>query len=70
MFNPQMILQFRQFMNNPQAMLKKIGVPQDIQGNPQAIIQHLMDNGKITQSDYNIAVQNAKQFQQMYGKIS
>ena len=65
MINTQMILQFKQFMNNPQAMLQKMGVPQDIQSNPQAIIQHLMDNGKLTQAQYSQLQQQAKQFQSM-----
>lgn len=65
MFNPQMILQFRQFMNNPQAMLQKMGVPQDIQNNPQAIIQHLMDTGRLNQDQYTQIQSKAKQFQSM-----
>lgn len=65
MFNPQTVLQFKQFMNNPQAMLQKMGVPQDIQGNPQAIIQHLMNTGRLSQDQYTQLQSQAKQFQSM-----
>ena len=65
MFNPQTVLQFKQFMSNPQAMLQKMGVPQDIQGNPQAIIQHLMNTGRLSQDQYTQLQQQAKQFQSM-----
>lgn len=65
MINPQTVLQFKKFMNNPQAMLQKMGIPQGMQNNPQAIIQYLMDNGKLTQEDYNRAIKKAGEFQKM-----
>lgn len=36
----------------------------DNQGNPDTIIQNLMQQGKITQEQYNQALQQAKQIQQ------
>lgn len=68
MFNPQTVLQFKQFMNNPQAMLQKMGIPQGMQNNPQAIIQYLMDNGKLTQAQYSQLHAQAKQFQAMLNR--
>jgi hypothetical protein len=52
-------------MNNPQAMLQKMGIPQGMQNNPQAIIQYLMDNGKLTQAQYSQLHAQAKQMQEM-----
>ena len=65
MINPQTLIQFKQFIQNPQAMMQKMGIPADMQGNPQAIIQHLMDNGKLTQAQYSQLQAQAKQFQAM-----
>ena len=65
MMNPQTIMQFRQFMNNPQAYLPKMGMPQNIQNNPQAMIQYLMDNGKLTQDQYQQFQSQARQLQAM-----
>ena len=65
MINPQMLLQFRQFMNNPAAYLQKMGMPQDIQNNPQAMIQHLMNSGKLSQDQYTQLQAQAKQIQSM-----
>lgn len=49
-----------QIKSNPMAMLGKYGVPQDIANNPQATVQFLMNTGKISQEQYNNAVQTAK----------
>ena len=59
------IMQFKQFMQNPNQYLQQMGVPQNLQNNPGAVIQHLMDNGKITQEQYNMLQQRAKQIQSM-----
>ena len=62
MINPQMINQFRQFMANPMQYMRQIG----IQGNdPQAIIQNLMDTGRLSQDQYTQLQQQAKQIQSM-----
>lgn len=42
------------------AMLGQFGVPQNISNDPQAIIQNLMNNGKVTQDQYNNAMQMAR----------
>ena len=49
-----MIRQFQQF----QQMFK---------GDPRAQIQQLLNSGKVSQNDYNRAVQMAQQFQRMIG---
>lgn len=51
----QMLRQFQQFQNS-------------FRGNPQQQIQQLMSSGKITQAQYDQAVQMAQQFQQMLGR--
>lgn len=40
---------------------------QGFQGNPQQMIQQMMNSGKISQEQYNRAVQMAQQFQKMFG---
>lgn len=71
-----MIRQFGGFMNNPMQMLmqKKINVPQNMIGNPQAIMQHMMNTGMLNQQQYNAARMTAQQaqsnpmFQQLMGR--
>lgn len=59
--NPFQLLQMvQQLKANPMAMLGQFGVPQNISNDPQAVIQNLMNNGKITQDQYNNAMQMAK----------
>lgn len=36
-------------------------------GNPQQMIQQLLNSGKVTQQQYNEAVKTAQQFQKMFG---
>lgn len=40
---------------------------QNFRGNPQEQVQQLLNSGRITQADYNRAVQMAQQFQRMFG---
>ena len=59
--NPFQLLQMvQQLKSNPMAMLGQFGVPQNISNDPQAVIQNLMNNGKITQDQYNQAMQMAR----------
>ena len=61
MNNPiQMISQIRQ---NPIQFLasKGLNIPQNIANNPNAIIQHLMNSGKVSQEQYNQAIKMAEQ---------
>ena len=52
-FNPNMLMQFMQFRNN-------------FRGNPQQMVQQMLQNGSITQAQYQNAVQMAQQLQQMF----
>ena len=65
MFNPQLITQFRQFMQNPTQYMNQMNIPSQLQNNPQGIIQYLMDTGKINQSQFNQIQATARQFQNM-----
>lgn len=71
-----MMKQFNGFRGNPMQMImqSKLNIPQNMQGNPQQIIQHMMNNGQLTQEQYNAAANMAQQirsnpmFGQMLGK--
>lgn len=58
-----MMRQFNGFMGNPlQMMMKnKLNVPSNIQKNPSAILQYMMDNGMLSQSQLNQASKMAQQ---------
>lgn len=59
--NPmQMLMQLK---SNPLALLSKAGfnVPQNL-NDPQAIIQHLMNSGQISQQQLTMAQQQAQNF--------
>ncbi len=59
--NPMQIMQMLpQLKNNPMSVLGGLGVPQSMAKNPQAVIQNLMNSGKISQEQYNQAMQMAK----------
>lgn len=59
--NPMQLMQMLpQLKSNPMAILGQMGVPQNISNNPQAVIQNLMNSGRITQSQYDQAMQMAK----------
>lgn len=59
--NPMQMLS--QLKSNPFGMLRKAGfnVPENI-NNPQAIIQHLMNSGQLTQQQLTKAQQAAQNF--------
>lgn len=65
MINPQMINQVKQFLNNPQQMIQQMGIPKEFQNNPQGMIQKLMNDGKLSQAQYNQLQQTARQIQSM-----
>lgn len=59
--NPlQMMNMVNQLKSNPMSILGQFGVPQNISNDPQAIIQNLMNSGKISQQQYNNAMQMAR----------
>lgn len=55
---------FRTLAQNPaQYAVQKMGVPQNIAGNPDVIVQQLMSEGKLSQQQYNAARQAAQKIQ-------
>ena len=52
--NGNMLQRFQQFRQN-------------FHGNPQQQVQQLLNSGKVSQQQYNQAVQIAQQFQRMFG---
>lgn len=52
-FNPNMLMQFAQFANS-------------FRGNPQQIVQQMLQSGQISQEQYQNAVRMADQFSQMF----
>ena len=64
MMNNNIFGMLQQLQNNPMAMLsQKFNIPQDIDVNdPNAIIQHLMNTGQVSQQAYNNARNMAMTF--------
>ena len=59
--NPMQLMQMLpRLKSNPMAILGQMGVPQNISNNPRAIVQNLMNSGKVSQDQYNQAMQIAK----------
>lgn len=54
---------FRQLASNPQQYMINQGIPADIAGNPNAIIQKMMSEGKLSQEQYNNARKAASMIQ-------
>ncbi|WP_407384970.1 hypothetical protein [Ruminococcus sp.] len=63
MNNPMNFIQMlNQLKSNPLAILsQRYNIPQTM-NNPNDIIQHLMNTGQVSQSQYNAASQAAKQY--------
>lgn len=61
--HPQPQNQFNQFMQNPAFFLSQRGlnIPQNIQNNPKAIIQNMLNTGAVSQDRFNSALQLLKQ---------
>lgn len=66
--------QFRGFMQNPAQMLtSRLGIPNNLANDPNGAIQWLMNNGKLSQEQYNKArelagqIQSNPQFNQIMG---
>jgi RIO-like serine/threonine protein kinase len=65
MMKPNIIAMFQQFMGNPMQMMQRSGlnIPQNIANDPNAIIQHLLSSGRMSQQQYN-------QLQQMANNLT
>lgn len=62
---PNLTAMFQQFMGNPMQMMQRSGlnIPQNIANDPNAIIQHLLSSGRMSQQQYN-------QLQQMANNLT
>ena len=63
--NPMNMMQMlQQFRQNPMQMLmqRKMNVPQTLASDPNAILNHLLQTGQISQSQVNQAYQMAQGF--------
>ena len=56
---------FQSFMSNPIQFMaqRKLNIPQQYLNDPNGAIQYLMNSGKITQDQYNKAVNMSNQLQ-------
>lgn len=55
---------FREMVANPaQFVMQRYGIPKEMANNPNAIIQKLMSEGRISQQQYDSARQAASQIQ-------
>ena len=62
--NPKALLNaYMQLMKNPNQMLESMNIPKQYRNNPNDVIQYLMNNGRITQEQYNMASSQARQLQ-------
>ena len=63
MMNNNFMGMYQAFRQNPlQFMMRRgMNVPQNMMGNPDAIIQQMMNSGQISQQTYNQAQQIAQQ---------
>ena len=59
----QMMSMMKQFKENPIAMLaQRFNLPPNIASDPQAIVNHLLNSGQITQEQIDQAVQMKQLF--------
>ena len=65
--NNNLAVMLRQVKSNPIQFLaqKRLNIPQSIANDPNAILQHLVSSGQVTQSQINAAFQMGKQFKGM-----
>lgn len=47
-------------MNKAQQMVRQMNIPQEIQNNPQQIVDYLVQSGRINQNAVNNAIQMAQ----------
>ena len=60
--NIQQLMQtVSQMSSNPQAILQKYGIPQNLK-TPEEVAQYLMNNGRVSQAQVNQANNMYKQF--------
>lgn len=63
--NNNMMQMIMNAMQNPGAVLQKIGLGPDALRDPQAAVQQLMNSGRMSQQQFNQFQQMARQIQSM-----
>lgn len=58
-----LINMYSQLLSNPSQLLQQMNIPNEYANNPQGAIQYLMNNGRISQEQYNKANNQLKQLQ-------
>lgn len=55
LFKNQLMTQFNQFKSNPMSFLlqRNVNIPQQYLNNPEEAVKYLMNNGQMTQEQYN-----------------
>ena len=49
-----------QIKSNPEKFVAQYGIPKELSNSPQGIIQAMLNNGQITQDQYNQGVQKVQ----------
>lgn len=60
--NVNQVMQLMQAMQNPQAFLSRMGIPNEALNSPQDAAQYLMKNGKCSQAQIDQAKNMYQQF--------
>lgn len=60
-------MQNKQFAGGGNMLQRFQQFRQSFRGNPQEQVQQLLNSGRVSQQQYNQAVQMAQQFQRMFG---
>lgn len=55
-----MLSMLQMLRSNPMQILGQLGIPQNMANNPQAVIQNMLNSGRISQDQYNQAMQMAR----------
>jgi len=68
----QMLRMLPKFMQNPIGAMMECGmnVPENIQGNPKAMTNFLLNSGQMTQEQYNTVAPLANMAQSFFGRKS
>ncbi len=68
----KMLSMLPQFMQNPVGAMMSCGmnIPQNIQGNPEAITNYFLNSGQMSQDQYNAVAPLANMAQSFFGKKS
>jgi len=62
LYRNELMTQFNQFKSNPMSFLlqRNVNIPQQYLNNPEAAVKYLMNNGQMTQEQYNQISQMAQ----------